>query len=87
MHRAAVFNSKYDAWQLGSEFQSNWKTKAEQDGVIQYGKDFMAQLAPVYTGSETKNGGMITVSSSLLLLACWCSSMQLATNAFGQTRI
>jgi hypothetical protein len=75
----------------------NWKTKAEQDGVIQvrkrpfgrhfilqrsfnqdrlgtsigetlktsgaflqYGKDFMAQLAPVYTGGETKNGGMIT---------------------------
>ena len=28
-----MFNSKYDAWQLGSEFQSNWKTKPEQDGV------------------------------------------------------
>ena len=54
------FNSKYDAWQLGSEFQSNWKTKAEQAGVLQYGKDFMTQLAPVYTDGETKNGGMIT---------------------------
>jgi hypothetical protein len=67
---AAVFNSKYDAWQLGSEFQSNWKTKAEQDGVIQYGKDFMAQLAPVYTGGETKNGGMITVSRNELARSC-----------------
>ena len=41
-----MFNSKYDAWQLGNEFQSNWATKAEQAGVLQYGKDFMAQLAP-----------------------------------------
>ena len=64
-----MFNSKYDAWQLGNEFQSNWQTKAEQDGVIQYGKDFMAQLAPVYTGGETKNGGMITVRSSELRAA------------------
>ena len=55
-----MFNSKYDAWQLGNEFQSSWATKAEQAGVIQYGKDFMKQLAPVYTGGETKNGGMIT---------------------------
>merc|ERR1719221_598699 len=55
-----MLNSKYDAWQLGNEFQSNWATKAEQDGVIQYGKDFMTQLAPIYTGSETKHGGMIT---------------------------
>jgi hypothetical protein len=52
-----MFNSKYDAWQLGNEFQSNWLTKAEQDGVLQYGKDFMAQLAPVDT---SKHGGMIT---------------------------
>ena len=42
-----MFNSKYDAWQLGSEFQSNWATKAEQDGVVQYGKDFLTQFAPV----------------------------------------
>jgi hypothetical protein len=39
-----MFNSKYDAWQLGCEFQSNWATKAEQDGVLQYGKDFMTQV-------------------------------------------
>ena len=50
----------HDAWQLGNEFQSNWATKAEQAGVLQYGKDFMTQLAPVYTGGESKNGGMIT---------------------------
>ena len=55
-----MFNSKYDAWQLGSEFQSTWTTAAEQAGVLQYGKDFLAQLAPVYKGGETKNGGMIT---------------------------
>ena len=55
-----MFNSKYDAWQLANEFQSNWATKSEQEGVIQYGKDFLAQLAPVYTGGEAKNGGMIT---------------------------
>ena len=60
MQFASQFNSKYDSWQLGNEFQSKWATKAEQDGVLQYGKDFMAQLAPVYSASETKNGGMIT---------------------------
>ena len=54
-----MFNSKYDAWQLGNIFQSAWSTPQEQAGVIQYGKDFMTQLAPVYYG-ETKNGGMIT---------------------------
>lgn len=54
-----MFNSKYDAWQLGNEFQSNWATKEEQNGVLQYGKDFMTQLAPVYNG-ESKHGGMIT---------------------------
>jgi len=53
-----MFNSKYDAWQLGSEFQSNWQTKAEQAGVIQYGKDFMTQFEPVR--KEPQNGAMIT---------------------------
>lgn len=51
---------RYDAWQLANIFQSNWETKEEQDGVLQYGEDFMKQLAPVYTGGVTKNGGMIT---------------------------
>eukprot|EP01043_Picozoa_sp_COSAG02_P015244 COSAG02_NODE_644_length_18993_cov_6.626389_20_plen_339_part_00 len=66
-----MFNSKYDAWQLGNIFQSDWETKAEQAGVLQYGKDFMTQLAPVYLpatsssssgagSSKSKNGGMIT---------------------------
>eukprot|EP00040_Diaphanoeca_grandis_P040057 m.261103 g.261103 ORF g.261103 m.261103 type:complete len:434 (-) comp41304_c0_seq1:368-1669(-) len=55
-----MLNSKYDAWQLANEFQSSWATKAEQEGVLQYGKDFMNQVAPVYMGGETKNGGMIT---------------------------
>jgi hypothetical protein len=65
-----MFNSKYDAWQLGNIFQSNWETKEEQAGVLQYGKDFMKQLAPVYlpasdgggsgSGGKGKNGGMIT---------------------------
>ena len=52
-----MFNSKYDAWQLGNIFQSTWETKEQQAGVLQYGKDFMKQLAPVYTNGETKNGG------------------------------
>ena len=59
-----MFNSKYDSWQLGNEFQSKWATQAEQDGVRQYGKDFLAQLKPVYAagagGAGTKNGGFIT---------------------------
>ena len=55
-----MFNSKYDAWQLGNEFQSQWTTPAEQQGVLAYGEDFMAQLAPVYLAGETKHGGMIT---------------------------
>lgn len=53
-----MFNSKYDAWQLGNEFQSKWTTPAEQQGVLQYGKDFMTQFAPVQ--QEPKNGAMIT---------------------------
>merc|ERR1712039_221854 len=53
-----VFNSKYDAWQLGNEFQSPWTTKAEQEGVIQYGKDFMRQFRPVM--KSAKNGAFIT---------------------------
>mmetsp|Transcript_126172 Transcript_126172/g.223524 ORF Transcript_126172/g.223524 Transcript_126172/m.223524 type:complete len:439 (+) Transcript_126172:73-1389(+) len=55
-----MFNSKYDQWQLGNIFQSDWKTKAEQEGVLQYGRDFMTQLAPVYMQGATKHGGMIT---------------------------
>ena len=58
-----MFNSKYDAWQLGNEFQSTWTTKAEQAGVLQYGEDFLAQLAPVYKGGETKNGGMVRTTA------------------------
>jgi hypothetical protein len=38
----------------------NWATKEEQDGVLQYGLDFLEQLKPAYTAPETKNGGMIT---------------------------
>jgi hypothetical protein len=63
------FNSKYDAWQLGNEFQSKWPTKVEQDGVVQYGKDFLQQLAPVYSSSDTKNGGMIT--SCIWFVCVW----------------
>mmetsp|Transcript_2977 Transcript_2977/g.7079 ORF Transcript_2977/g.7079 Transcript_2977/m.7079 type:complete len:419 (-) Transcript_2977:180-1436(-) len=55
-----MFNSKYDAWQLGNEFQSRWDTKAEQDGVLQYGKDFMAQLDYLAGSEWLKNGAMIT---------------------------
>lgn len=54
---------QYDAWQLGNIFQSDWQTKAEQAGVLQYGKDFLTQLAPVYlrsSGNKSSNGGMIT---------------------------
>ena len=54
-----MFNSKYDAWQLGNEFQSKWATKAEQAGVVKYGKDFLTQLATVADDSRA-NGGMIT---------------------------
>eukprot|EP00040_Diaphanoeca_grandis_P002454 m.21715 g.21715 ORF g.21715 m.21715 type:complete len:432 (-) comp13512_c0_seq1:1662-2957(-) len=53
-----MFNSKYDAWQLGNEFQSHWTTPAEQQGVLQYGLDFMTQFKPVT--ASAKNGAMIT---------------------------
>ena len=53
-----VFNSKYDSWQLANELQTNWVTKPEQDAVLQYGLDLMAQFAPVQT--EGKNGAFIT---------------------------
>ena len=53
-----VFNSKYDAWQLANELQTNWQTKQEQAAVVQYGVDFLAQFAPVR--ANPKNGAMIT---------------------------
>ena len=53
-----VFNSKYDAWQLSNEFQSDWATAAEQKGVLQYGIDFMSQFAAV--AADEKNGAFIT---------------------------
>lgn len=55
-----MFNSKYDAWQLGNIFQSGWDTTEEQTGVLLYGLSFMRQLGPVYLGGESKHGGMIT---------------------------
>eukprot|EP00928_Gymnodinium_smaydae_P062298 TRINITY_DN4619_c2_g2_i1.p1 TRINITY_DN4619_c2_g2~~TRINITY_DN4619_c2_g2_i1.p1 ORF type:complete len:447 (+),score=56.31 TRINITY_DN4619_c2_g2_i1:47-1387(+) len=69
-----MFNSKYDEWQLANIFQSKWKTQQEQEGVLQYGRDFMAQLAPVYVGRETKHGGMIT---SCICHGCPWSSLKL----------
>ena len=53
-----VFNSKYDAWQLQNEFQSDWETKAEQEGVLEYGKEFVRDFAPVE--ASRKNGAFIT---------------------------
>ena len=53
-----VFNSKYDAWQLANEFQSTWTTKAEQYGVLDYGRDFVRDFAPVESAS--KNSAFIT---------------------------
>lgn len=67
-----MFNSKYDAWQLGNELQTKWTTKAEQDAVIQYGVDFLEQLKPVQ--SETKNGAMIT---SCICHGCPWSDLEL----------
>lgn len=53
-----MFNSKYDQWQLGNELQTSWKTKDEQNAVLQYGKDFLVQFAPVQ--QEPRNGAFIT---------------------------
>ena len=53
-----VFNSKYDHWQLQNEFQSVWTTKKEQEGVLQYGRDFLIDFAPVQ--KKKKNGAFIT---------------------------
>ena len=53
-----VFNSKYDAWQLANELQTDWTTDAERAAVLQYGTDFLDAFAPVR--SNAKNGAMIT---------------------------
>eukprot|EP00041_Stephanoeca_diplocostata_P011445 m.189921 g.189921 ORF g.189921 m.189921 type:complete len:414 (+) comp18538_c0_seq5:231-1472(+) len=68
-----MFNSKYDAWQLQNELQTEWVTKPEQDAVLQYGEDFLKQFAPVPT--EGKNGAMIT---SCICHGCPWSSLKLA---------
>ena len=53
-----VLNSKYDAWQLNNELQSDWKTKETQAAVLAYGEDFFSALLPLV--KETGNGGFIT---------------------------
>ena len=57
-----MFNSKYDAWQMGNELQTRWTptsiTEAQHAAVLQYGDDFLSQFGPV--GKEGKNGAMIT---------------------------
>jgi len=54
-----VFNSKFDAWQLGNELQTKWTDDAERAAVVQYGADFDAQFAPVAAEAHG-NGAMIT---------------------------
>ena len=53
-----VFNSRFDAWQLANEFQSDWETKDEQAGVIAYGAAFEKDFRAV--SSHEKNGAFIT---------------------------
>tara|TARA_B110000208_G_scaffold38207_1_gene50524 strand:+ start:1871 stop:3277 length:1407 start_codon:yes stop_codon:yes gene_type:complete len=59
-----MFNSQYDAWQLGNEFQAKFGAGMlpQQNGVIQYGKDFITQLnaAGIGATSGSPHGGMIT---------------------------
>jgi len=70
-----MFNSKYDAWQMNNIlrapcYASNKHpcSKEEQNAVLQYGKDFLAQFAPVQ--KESQNGAMIT--------SCICHGCQWA---------
>jgi len=66
-----MFNSKFDAWQLGNELETRWEgNTTEQAAVLQYGKDFLAQFAPVQ--AEGKNGAMIT---SCICHGCSWSSL------------
>jgi len=56
-----MFNSKYDAWQLGNELRTpdkNWVKKPEQAAVLQYGQDFLRDYKPVTENKQ--NGAMIT---------------------------
>lgn len=55
-----IHNSKYDAWQLGNIFQSEFVDKAEQNGVLQYGADFMQALEPLTSSPTSPHGGLIT---------------------------
>ena len=51
--------ARYDAWQLSQELETSWEgNTTEQAAVLQYGKDFLTQFAPVQ--AEPKNGAMIT---------------------------
>lgn len=55
-----MFNSKYDAWQMGNELQVRppYTDPKVLSAILQYGEDFLHQFAPVE--SESKNGAMIT---------------------------
>ena len=55
-----VFNSKFDAWQIGNELQlKSWNTTAEMGAITTYGKDFDAAFE-VVTKRAPRNGGFIT---------------------------
>jgi hypothetical protein len=54
-----MFNSRFDAWQLANINQAGWKTQPEQQAVLQYGADFLADWQPVVPKSG-RNGAFIT---------------------------
>ena len=61
-----LFNSKYDAWQLGNILQtggltnstSAWNSEPVQRAVVQYGKDFLTALEPFWKmgGNPPRSG-------------------------------
>lgn len=75
-----MFNSRFDAWQLGNINQAGWTTAPEQKAVLQYGVDFLADWEPVVPTSG-RNGAFIT---TCICHACnWTSFMQEGKNAYG----
>ena len=73
-----VFNSRYDAWQLGNILQiDGWGTKAKQDAVVRYGADFLTQFHSAVLEGSHHNGSHGAFISTCICHACPFPTLEL----------
>ena len=79
-----MYNSRFDAWQLGNILQTNWVEEPQQRSVMQYGADFLKALAPLTASPSSPHGGCIT---TCICHGCPWSSMNFSNAARSGHRV